>query len=463
MNQLTKQPWSLRNVAVFLLVCDIIGLFWCFHLAFWLRLEQFIDWSSPVLYGLIVAYLLGLYLADTYRLRIEISGLWAPARVILSIIAISGVTAIVIYLTGLWGREPLVGRGVLLISSGLFTIWAVIWRFLVARWIWLKIPQSRWLVLGSKQSAMQFGQEYCSANSRAELVLLTENQDETKLHSGGNILFFIGSLDEFDAWSEQVWSGVLIEHQSGLPDMLVKKLMKMRLRGVFIDSLANFYEQFLRKVPPSCLRDDWFAFTSGFSLIHNRINIKLKRLFDILIAGLLLLVFSPLMLLSALAVKLDSRGPIFYNQIRTGQNKREFQVHKFRTMYQNAEKQGVQWAKTKDPRITRVGRWFRLMRIDELPQLWNVLKGEMSLIGPRPERPVFDVQLAQKIPYYDVRYLVKPGITGWAQVMYPYGASVEDAYQKLAYDLYYIRNYSLLLDFAIALKTMRVVLLGKGR
>lgn len=463
MKQLTKQPLSLRNVALFLLVCDIIGLLWCFHLAFWLRLEQLIDWSSPILYGLIFAYLLGLYLADTYQLGIQITGLWAPARVILSIITTSGVTAIVIYLTGLWGREPLVGRGVLLVSSSLFTIWAVIWRFVAVRWMWLKVAQTRWLVLGSKESALQFGKECRSANSQAELVLLTENQDETQPHSGRNILSFVGSLDEFDLWSQQTWSGVLIENQLGLPDILVKKLMEMRLRGVFVDSLANFYEQFWRKVPPSYLRDDWFAFTSGFSLIHNRINLKMKRLFDILITGLLLLIASPLMLLAAVAIKLDSPGSIFYSQIRTGQKKQEFKVHKFRTMYQNAEKQGVQWAQTKDPRITRVGRWLRLMRIDELPQLWNVLKGEMSLIGPRPERPVFDVKLAQKIPYYDVRYLVKPGITGWAQVMYPYGASVEDAYQKLAYDLYYIRNYSLLLDFAIALKTIRVVLLGKGR
>jgi lipopolysaccharide/colanic/teichoic acid biosynthesis glycosyltransferase len=132
-------------------------------------------------------------------------------------------------------------------------------------------------------------------------------------------------------------------------------------------------------------------------------------------------------------------------------------------MYRDAESRGAQWAMTSDPRITNVGRIIRATRIDELPQLLNVFKGEMSLIGPRPERPEFDARLREEIPYYDVRYLVKPGITGWAQVMYPYGASVEDAYQKVAYDLYYIKNYSLLLDVAIVLKTMRIVILGKGR
>ncbi len=163
-NQLSQQPLSLRNVAVFLLVCDIIGLFWCFHLAFWLRSEQLIDWSSPVLYVLILAYLLGLYLADTYQLKIQINGLWAPARVILSIIATSGATAIVIYLTGLWEQESLVSRGVLLVTNGLFTIWAVIWRFVVAKWMWIKVAQSRWLVLGSK--------EKCGGNLEKNAALL---------------------------------------------------------------------------------------------------------------------------------------------------------------------------------------------------------------------------------------------------------------------------------------------------
>ncbi|MEO1184008.1 MAG: exopolysaccharide biosynthesis polyprenyl glycosylphosphotransferase, partial [Cyanobacteria bacterium J06636_27] len=179
--------------------------------------------------------------------------------------------------------------------------------------------------------------------------------------------------------------------------------------------------------------------------------------------ALLMLILSPLMLLVGLLIKLDSRGPIFYSQERTGLNGIPFKVHKFRSMYQDAEKRGAQWAQERDPRITRVGYWLRLMRIDELPQVWNVVKGEMSLIGPRPERPQFDAQLKEAIPYYDIRYLVKPGITGWAQVLYPYGASIEDAYEKLSYDIYYIKNYSIWLDIAIFFKTIRVVLLGKGR
>ena len=197
--------------------------------------------------------------------------------------------------------------------------------------------------------------------------------------------------------------------------------------------------------------------------LHNRIKAKLKRAFDLVMAAILSIATLPLTIPVAIAVKLTSEGPIFYSQVRTGLNGKKFRVHKFRSMYQNAEAKGIQWAIEKDPRITPVGSFIRLTRIDELPQLWNVLKGEMSLVGPRPERPEFDIQLREAIPYYDVRYLVKPGITGWAQVSYPYGASVEDAYQKVAYDLFYIKNYSLFLDLAIAWKTLRVVVLGKGR
>jgi exopolysaccharide biosynthesis polyprenyl glycosylphosphotransferase len=178
----------------------------------------------------------------------------------------------------------------------------------------------------------------------------------------------------------------------------------------------------------------------------------------------MLLLLSPVMIVAAIAVKLDSPGPVFYSQMRNGCHRNPFWVRKFRSMYQDAEQRGgAQWAQKSDPRITRVGNVLRLTRIDELPQIWNVLTGEMSLIGPRPERPQFDEKLAEAIPYYNLRYLVKPGITGWAQVMYPYGASVEDAYEKLSYDLYYIKNYSIWLDLAIGFKTIRVVLLGKGR
>ncbi|HYX15304.1 MAG TPA: exopolysaccharide biosynthesis polyprenyl glycosylphosphotransferase, partial [Nostoc sp.] len=215
--------------------------------------------------------------------------------------------------------------------------------------------------------------------------------------------------------------------------------------------------------PSSLLQDKWLAFSDGFNLMPGYFSMKLKRVVDLILILFLLVLVAPLLLLVALVIRLDSPGPVLYSQQRSGLYGKPFRVYKFRSMYQDAEKLGAQWASQRDPRITRVGYWLRLLRIDELPQIWNVLQGEMSLIGPRPERPEFDVKLKEAIPYYEVRYLVKPGITGWAQVMYPYGASIEDAYEKLSYDLYYIKNYSIWLDLAIAFKTIRVVLLGKGR
>jgi exopolysaccharide biosynthesis polyprenyl glycosylphosphotransferase len=239
--------------------------------------------------------------------------------------------------------------------------------------------------------------------------------------------------------------------------------MQLRLQGIPVYQLPDFYEMLWQKLPPALLQDTWFTFGGGFGLFANRTSLKIKRFVDIVAASVLLVILSPLMLLAVIAIMLESSGAVFYSQLRNGLYGNPFRVYKFRSMRQDAEKMGVQWAQKRDPRITRVGYCLRLMRIDELPQLWNVLRGEMSLIGPRPERPEFDSKLVTQIPYYNLRYLVKPGITGWAQVLYPYGASVEDAYEKLSYDLYYIKNYSLWLDLAIAFKTVRVVILGKGQ
>jgi exopolysaccharide biosynthesis polyprenyl glycosylphosphotransferase len=187
----------------------------------------------------------------------------------------------------------------------------------------------------------------------------------------------------------------------------------------------------------------------------------MRRPADVALAIILGLLASPLMLLTALAIKLDSRGPIFYMQERLGLHNLPFLIIKFRSMRTDAEANGPVWAGQDDSRVTRVGRWIRKLRIDELPQLINIIRGEMSLIGPRPERPVFIRQLEQQIPYYSERHLVKPGLTGWAQVRHPYGASFEDAREKHQYDLYYIKNQSLMLDALILLETARIVLFGR--
>jgi exopolysaccharide biosynthesis polyprenyl glycosylphosphotransferase len=244
----------------------------------------------------------------------------------------------------------------------------------------------------------------------------------------------------------------------------VREMIPPVLRSsLAIYRVSSFYEEVLQKIPSVCIDDAWFRQEQKFRLLTNRADAIVKRLFDLILGSILAVAAIPVMLLAALAVKMDSAGPILYSQMRTGKDGRPFRVFKFRSMVQNAEQGGVRWASERDPRITRVGHFLRTTRIDELPQLWNVLKGEMSLIGPRPERPEFDVTLTEQIPHYQTRYRIKPGLSGWAQVMYPYGASVDDAREKLAYDLYYIKNCSALLDVIITLKTMQVVFFRKGR
>jgi exopolysaccharide biosynthesis polyprenyl glycosylphosphotransferase len=257
-------------------------------------------------------------------------------------------------------------------------------------------------------------------------------------------------------------TGVIVATECNFNDQDISQLMKFRAAGASLHDFTAFYEQYQSKVPVLHLKHGWFV-EGGFYLLHNAIGLKLKRLLDFLLAICLLILVSPLLLITAVLIRIDSRGPVFYSQIRQGLNDTSFMVHKFRSMIVDAEKEGARWAEDNDPRITRVGRFIRKARIDELPQLWNVMKGEMSFIGPRPERPEFIQQLEIEIPYYDLRHLVTPGITGWAQVMYPYGASVDDAREKLQYDLFYIKNFSLLLDFVILMKTLRIVLRREGR
>lgn len=247
------------------------------------------------------------------------------------------------------------------------------------------------------------------------------------------------------------------DRRAGLP---VESLMRCRLQGKNVYEYARFFERVLRRLPVNQLRQSDLIYADEFHL--TAVRAFLKRVVDLAAAVTLALLAAPVMALVALAVKLDSEGPLFYSQDRVGLHGKHFKITKFRTMRTDAEKAGAQWAQKNDPRVTRIGKWLRLCRLDELPQLFAVLKGDMTLVGPRPERPMFVEQLKQVIPFYALREAVKPGVTGWAQIRYPYGASVEDAKNKLEYDLYYIKNGSVFLDVSILFHTVRHVLLGRG-
>jgi sugar transferase (PEP-CTERM system associated) len=251
---------------------------------------------------------------------------------------------------------------------------------------------------------------------------------------------------------------VALEDRRGLP---VSQLLRCKTDGIHVIDYQTFCERETCRLDLDELKPSWLIFGGGFA--RGFFTDLLKRSFDIVVSSALLLITLPVTLITAVLVKLESAGPVLYRQERVGLYGKTFMVLKVRSMRQDAETGGnPQWAKLRDPRITRVGAFIRQTRIDELPQLINVLRGDMSFVGPRPERPFFVDQLSESIPFYRERHCVKPGITGWAQVNYPYGASLEDARQKLSYDLYYVKNHGLFLDFIILLSTVRVILMQQG-
>lgn len=250
----------------------------------------------------------------------------------------------------------------------------------------------------------------------------------------------------------------LEERRNALP---LKDLLRIKTTGVHVNEFSTFLERETGRVDLDTVNPSWLIFSDGFSS-GRMVSSAIKRLFDITASVLLLVLTAPLIALFALLIKLDSKGPAFFRQTRVGLYGQTFSLIKLRSMRVDAEAGGAQWAAVRDPRVTRIGRFIRKSRIDELPQAWTVLKGEMSFVGPRPERPEFVDDLEDKLPFYAERHMVKPGITGWAQINYPYGASIEDSRHKLEYDLYYAKNYTPFLDLLILLQTLRVVLWNEG-
>ncbi|MDB5720360.1 MAG: family PEP-CTERM/XrtA system glycosyltransferase [Alphaproteobacteria bacterium] len=251
----------------------------------------------------------------------------------------------------------------------------------------------------------------------------------------------------------------LEERRNALP---LADLLRIKTTGVDVREISSFIERETGRVDLDSLNPSWLIFSDGFSA-GRRISSVAKRLFDVSVSAAILILFGPVILFTALLVKLESKGPAFFRQRRIGLYGQSFEILKLRSMREDAEVGGkAVWAQKDDPRVTRIGSVIRKLRIDELPQAWTVLKGEMSFVGPRPERPQFVADLEARLPYYAERHVVKPGITGWAQINFPYGASVEDARQKLEYDLYYAKNYTPFLDLLILLQTVRVVLWPEG-
>ena len=433
-----------------------MGFVLVLNLAFWIRFDVFVPLVSWPLAGAAAITLLTMYVANVYSADIDESVRRIALRTITAIMVSGLVIAGMTYVVGVvrLRAEPLFWRSVLPFGLMGFALWAVSWRYVVFGVLRQRDQKRRWLLVGEGARAQRIVSDFTSSSIEGQLqsaACANVATDVLSKNDGKGINGVNG------------WSGVVLAAEHTLNDSQVAELMQARMRGLRVYDFVGFYEKYWRKIPIGELQDDWFLYSSGFRLVHHALALNAKRLLDILLSMAILIIGAPVMLLAVMLIKLDSKGPIFYTQLRTGQRGKTIRMYKFRTMVEDAEQQGAAWAEVNDTRVTRVGRWLRAWHLDELPQAWNVLKGDMSCIGPRPERPEFTQELEKNIPYYDLRYLVKPGITGWAQVMHPYGSSVDDARKKLEYDLYYIKNYSLLLDAFIALKTLRVMVFGGGR
>jgi len=324
-----------------------------------------------------------------------------------------------------------------------------------------KVAKRRILVFGTGIKAHEVRQALIRSDPSAEIVGFFAGPNEINSIMPGKQIVSPGGtlLEAAIAAKAQEIVVALTERRGG--SMPMRDLLDCKLRGIKVLDLASYFERTLGQIRLDSLYAGWLIFGEGFD--QGRTRVVIKRLSDIVFSMILLILALPVMLITALLIGLESGFPILYRQERVGLNGRLFNVVKFRSMCNDAEKGGMpRWATANDDRITRLGHFIRKFRIDELPQLFSVLTGHMSLIGPRPERPFFVDQLCREIPFYAVRHSVKPGVTGWAQVRYHYGATVEDAAEKLQYDLYYVKNHSLLLDLVILFETVGVVIGRKG-
>lgn len=400
-----------------------------------------------------------LYYSELYDLRLVSDRRELFVRIVQALASASFILAALYF----WFPALVMGRGVFMISAFLVITLVIAWR-VAFEWLSRKVgPRERLLLVGTNAAAVALAREI--HQRRHELgVEIVGFVDPDPGMMGAPVLNpgVIGSIEDIPSIvrARRV-DRVVVSLADARGKLPMDKLLEMKLDGVTFNHLASVYEEYTGKIAVENLRPSWLIFSSGFR--KSRAASAAKRLVDVVGAVVALLLAAPIMLLVTLALKAVSRGPVLYCQDRVGLLGRVFTIHKFRSMREDAEQgTGAVWATAKDTRVTPLGRVLRRTRMDELPQLWNVLRGDMSLVGPRPERPEFIRDLSREIPFYGQRHVVRPGLTGWAQIKYAYGASVEDSLEKLQYDLFYIKNLSLSLDWYILLQTIKTVITRRG-
>jgi sugar transferase (PEP-CTERM system associated) len=377
-------------------------------------------------------------------------------RILLSILFALPMLATMYYLF----PSIMFGRGVFALSFIASGIGLSIWRFFMEYLSDFPIAVKKVLIIGTGPRAKSLGDLVTNGTLRVyNLSGFVYCTNEPLTVPIAQVLGRVDNLSRIVEKEDIKKIVVSLAEKRGV--FPFQTLLDCKLNGVEVVDAPTFYEQLTGKLLIEDTKPSWFIFSDGFR--GSAFYYSVKRAFDIIMSLFGLLVLSPVLLVIAIVIKLNSRGPVFFRQERVGENEKKFVLYKFRTMVDNAEKDtGPVWAQSQDNRVTGVGRVLRKTRLDEIPQMLNVLKGEMSFVGPRPEREFFINELKKQIPYYSNRHVVKPGITGWAQVRYSYGSSIEDAIEKLRYEMYYIKNMSLFLDMLIIVETIRVILFGKG-
>jgi sugar transferase (PEP-CTERM system associated) len=409
--------------------------------------------------GLATAYCLAtFYLYDLYDFVVMND----RRELVLRLVQALGFAWIALAITFYAMPRLMLGRGVSVIALPLALALMVSWRVSI---LWfLGHPQigERILIVGSGSVAVEIAREVLERPDAGYRIVGFTGHDAENLGKSLINPRVIGMTSELDqiVRRENIDRIVVAmgERRGLLP---TAQLLHLSLAGtVSIEEGASFYERLTGRVLLDLIRPSWLIFSGRGR--QARLAALARSAVHRLVALTGAILSLPIVILTAILIKLDSRGPLLYKQERVGKNGRPFTLMKFRSMCENAEKDGPVWASKADYRVTRVGRIIRMIRVDEIPQFWNILRGEMNFVGPRPERPHFVAQLAQEIPYYEQRHLIAPGLTGWAQIKYPYGASIEDARQKLQYELYYIKNQSLVLDAIILFETIKIILFGRG-
>jgi sugar transferase (PEP-CTERM system associated) len=450
-----RQRWLLIFIDLFLIA---LGHYVALFIRFGDEIHNIFLYTQRLIVPLLI-YPVTMYIFDLYNISRAFRSWETSYRSTLAIILGGTLSIFIFYLM----PESAYGRGVMAIHM------AIIW-ILLNGWRWIysflfqaainakKIPA---LILGAGNSGNAVYELLKSRFSPYEIKgFLDDDPAKRGLSMSPAVL---GTCDQLILISKQIGiHTAIMAIPRNRSKTLVQSILKARIRGVEVLDSPDIFERFTGRIPVQHIGDQWLLFAEGFYLLHKEYVQKLKRLIDLSVSTIVLVLTAPLIGLTALAIRLESTGPVLYTQERVGRDEQNYTIYKFRSMRRNAEVTGAKWASENDSRITRVGKWLRLTHIDELPQLWNVFKGDMSFVGPRPERPEFVRMLEKELPYYFVRHSIQPGLTGWAQINYQYGASVEDALRKLEYDLYYVKNMSIMLDLKIILKTMGTVILRDG-